>query len=40
MKFQDNYNMKIENMEDLILTSCASKNINQKTRCLIQAKGC
>ena len=22
------------------LTSCASKNINQKTRCLIQAKGC
>ena len=21
-------------------TSCASKNINQKTRCLIQAKGC
>ena len=26
--------------QKLKVTSCASKNINQKTRCLIQAKGC
>lgn len=40
-----NHDEWINNKGNLIymlnkVTSCASKNINQKTRCLIQAKGC